>query len=131
MTIIDIPTPEVQTTRTIDLAPLIKARLRTVGWRQHAYGPSEGPNCVMGASGRVIRALTGYEIAKADDAEFGDTFDRICALEDEVKSRLTQALGINPLGFSDVEEWNDDYGRTVEEVFALLDSADLKVAVYE
>lgn len=118
MTIIDIPVPEVQTTRTIDLAPLIKARLRNLGWRQHTYGGPEGPNCVMGAVGRVIRGLGGDDVAV-------EVFD------DLIRERLNGSIPQSVYGWEDIEEWNDHYGRTVEEVFALLDSADLKVSVYE
>ena len=81
-------------------------RLREVGWQQGGVGHSVGPHCMLGACRWAVGWYTGTatrcDVADADAAAFEATY---------------AAAG----GITGVAAWNDEPGRTVEEVIAALE----------
>ena len=90
-------------------------RLREVGWQQGVFGPEDGPNCMLGA----CRWATGYHADKA----------RLHELQIEAADACASAYAHTHVycgGFAADEDvaiaWNDEPGRTVEEVIATLEA---------
>jgi hypothetical protein len=90
---------------TTDYAPRLRAELAR-GWMQGWDRPG-GPACLVVACFRV--------------ADVGRRTKDSSAIEHELVERLRAELGCSPL------LWNDTPGRTLEEVLALIDRADLRV----
>jgi len=90
-------------------------RLREVGWRQGTFGGKDGPHCMLGAcmwvtgSPGVNRPLTAVTAVTAADVAY---------------SAYAHTPPSGPFGF-DLQlalDWNDEPGRTVEEVIAVLEA---------
>jgi hypothetical protein len=78
-------------------------------WRQGDYGRDGGPRCLVGA------------IAEAGEFHGGGLYDKFAVVErSPIYKRLVDSLGI--LG-STVVNWNDQEGRTAEEVAEALERA--------
>lgn len=90
--------------KTSDWLRTLKTRLQTCGWQQNSFGDHEGPNCLMGASHRIF--------ADADSAS--------CRT---VWYFLWNAARIPPSNAETLVQWNDKPGRTIDEVYALIDTA--------
>lgn len=86
---------------------LLAARdyIRARGWCQNQYHDTGGRVCALGA----IRAVTD---------SYTDSYNRC----DAACNALWQVLKIK-LGECDIAAWNDEPGRTVENVLALYDLA--------
>lgn len=88
-------------------------RIRTLGWTQHQWTGSQGEECLVQALGR----FTGL-------TEEGE--DTVTQVPKGVLAPLIKELGLEPTaetraGFAAaLWTWNDQEGRTVEEVTALL-----------
>ena len=88
-------------------------RLREVGWQQGDFGPTEGPHCMLGACQWAVGWYTGIA-ARSDDEDVelevlaGEAGDAACH---QVDGLLQGAAA-----------WNDEPGRTVEEVIATLEA---------
>jgi hypothetical protein len=89
------------------------ARIRTLGWTQHQWTGSQGEECLMQALGRFT-----------DLTQEGE--DTVTQVPKAVLVPLIKELGLQPTaetraGFAAaLWDWNDQDGRTVEEVTALL-----------
>lgn len=95
---------------TVEILRGAKVELAKRGWQQGRYGSGDGPVCLLGAcaaaAGVLDRRVGDYRLADVE----ADTMPALMAALDRPNSR-------NPL------DWNDDNGRTIDDVQALLDRA--------
>jgi len=92
------------------------ARLREVGWRQSGFGDRDGPHCMIGAcrwaAGWYDHDIpaNAYPTHSAASAAF---------------AAATSAVGVAAYGSTGrvrADDWNDEPGRTMEEVIAALET---------
>jgi len=76
-------------------------RLREVGWRQGGYGGEDGPHCILGACQWAAAWYTNAAAARM------------------VARRAARAAVQAPCT---TIAWNDEPGRTMEEVIAVLEA---------
>ena len=82
-------------------------RLREVGWRQGAYGGRDGPHCMIGA----CRWAVGWYDNDIPVDIYPAHLAALAAARSAVFSADCSAAA-----------WNDEPGRTVEEVIAALEA---------
>lgn len=85
-------------------------RLDTLGWRQDTFGPSGSARCLVG---HVSDALRECHPERCEDP----------TLLTEVGSVLSQAIYVREGHYGIPMCWNDEDGRTVEEVRLVLKEA--------
>jgi hypothetical protein len=96
---------------TLDILIRARERLETKGWIQMGEGGREGPNCLLGA---IRWAIFADALQIPDQRSMGLA---IGAVERVIPPRT------NTPAFRTIVDWNDESWRTVEDVFAVLDSA--------
>jgi hypothetical protein len=99
---------DLQTARVLRAASIY---LQTRGWIQYELGSNGGPRCMGGA----ICSATGLDEIAVKGSYDSDTILHICAV-----------LGFENFG---VGRWNDQPGRTIEEVLDRLESTALALEV--
>jgi len=89
-------------------------RLREVGWRQGDFGGADGPHCLVGA----CMWVTGPERRVADQVVPTD----VAYVAGGAAYAHTHGSGAYFGDVAAVMAWNDEPGRTVEEVIATLEA---------
>lgn len=109
--------PEVTEADLLDKAVDI---LETRGWCQHKYGDDteEGTKCAVGALRRASWELQYHRGGRrelAHDVKVSQSFTRAYkAVQFEVGEQQPDSVGLS------IEAWNDEGGRTADEVIELL-----------
>lgn len=111
----DTTTPQALLTRAADI---IEER----GWYQGSWAGNDGCVCAWGALNIAIAEAAGLvndEAAKPPDPDFfpGDLYNAHAEAELVLSRTINRAANDTYVG---IEKWNDEPGRTKEEVQAML-----------
>ncbi|MCV7400376.1 hypothetical protein H7K24_09430 [Mycobacterium fragae] len=94
----------------------IRDVLDTRGWTQHAYMDRRGRRCLLGAVA-AVQGTRRPELCAATSAA-------VMALEHKIAEMYPDSTGIRSLNFcpgDSISVFNDAPGRTLQEIFDLLD----------
>ena len=86
-------------------------RLREVGWRQGGYGGEDGPHCILGACQWAAAWYTNAAAARMVARRAARA-----AVQTPCTTNYCDRGGNTPIA------WNDEPGRTMEEVIAVLEA---------